>query len=272
MWKWALTIAMALVLPTAVLAAPADDLAQARAEIADGRLYSADALLQNVVTADDASVAQLQEALFLQSAIYAGDVLGAVALIQPMALTTSEGSEFKAEISRQLLSARRAFAAAVNSYLIASFTGSELTRIEFKLPPLTADNVNVLMATLHDANELDSINSSYAQDPAAGRGLLAQANRYSFYLALSDAVPGAASRNVELIGRGFAGGQQFDHLHYLDWAARVSLDMHHLLQEPNGPDLLGLAQSCDKRILQIAGDQPSNMYVQNARQRASKYK
>jgi hypothetical protein len=272
MWKPALTIAAALAIPATALAAPADDLVAARAEVAAGRLYSADALLQNVVTADEATVAQLQEALFLQSAIYAGDVLGAVALIQPMALATGEGSEFKAEISRQLLSARRAFEVAVNSYLIASFTGSELTQVQFSLPPLSADNVSVLMATLHDANELNSINNSYAQDPAAGRGLLAQANRYSFYLALSDAVPGTSSRNVEQIGRSFAGGQRFDHLHYLDWAARVALDMHQLLQEPNGPDLLGLAQSCDQRIMQIAGDQQNNIYVLKARQRAVKYK
>jgi len=165
----------------------------------------------------------------------------------------------------------KAFEAAVNSYLIASFAGSELTHLEFKLPPLSADNVDVLMATLHDGDELNSINSSYAQDPAAGRGLLAQANRYSFYLALSDAVPGSGSRDIAVIGRAFAAGQRFDHLHYLDWAARVALDMHHLLQEPNGPDLLGLAQSCDKRILQIAGDQQDNIYVQNAHRRASKY-
>ena len=69
-----------------------------------------------------------------------------------------------------------------------------------------------------------------------------------------------------------AAGQRFDHLHYLDWAARVALDMHGLLNEPNGPDLLGLARNCDKRIMQIAGDQPDNIYVKNAHKRADKYK
>ena len=116
-----------------VLAAPADNLAQARSEIAAGRLYSADALLQDVVTADEAEVAELQEALFLQSTVYAGDVLGAVALIQPMAVVTTEGSELKAEISRQLLNARRAFELAVNSYLIASFTTTKKMNKAFKL-------------------------------------------------------------------------------------------------------------------------------------------
>lgn len=270
MWKLVLTTA-GLLLPTLAFAAPADDLAQARAEITAGRLYAADALLQNIVTAEDAGVVQLQEALCLQSAIYAGDVLGAVALIQPLALTTAEGSEFKAEISRQLLSARRAFEFAVNSYLVASFAGGELTQLKLNLPPLSAADVDLLMATLHDAGELNSINAAYASDPAPARGLLAQANRYSFYLALSDALPATVSRDIEKIRSTFAAGARFDHLHYLDWAARVALDMHQLLEEPNGPDLLGLAQSCDKRILQLAGEQLDNVYVNNARLRAQKY-
>ncbi len=265
-----LTIAGTLI-PVLVLASPADDLAKARQEIAAGRLYAADALLQNIVSADEADVGQLQEALCLQSAIYAGDVLGAVALIQPLALTTTEGSEFKAEISRQLLSARRAFQMAVNSYLVASFGGGELSQLKLDLPPLTSDDVDVLMATLHDSDELNRINSIYASDPAPARGLLAEANRYSFYLALSDAVPGGANRDIAKIRSTFAAGARFDHLHYLDWAARVALDMHQLLNEPNGPDLLGLAQSCDKRIMQLAGDQQNNVYVNNARLRAPKY-
>lgn len=265
-----LTIAV-LMFPALAFATPAEDLAKARDEIAAGRLYAADALLQNVVTADEAEVGQLQEALCLQSAVYAGDVLGAVALIEPLAVSTSEDSEFKAEISRQLLNARRAFVVAVNSYLVASFRGGELDQLKLDLPPLSDDDVNVLMATLHNADELNRINSTYADDPAPARGLLAQANRYSFFLALSDAVPGPADRDIAKIRSTFAAGTRFDHLHYLDWAARVALDMHQLLNEPNGPDLLGLAQSCDERIMQLAGDQLNNVYVNNARQRALKY-
>jgi hypothetical protein len=69
----------------------------------------------------------------------------------------------------------------------------------------------------------NSINSTYASDPAPARGLLAQANRYSFYLALSDAVPGVASRDVGKIRSTFAAGSRFDHLHYL--ITRTSPDM-----------------------------------------------
>ncbi|MBN2080730.1 hypothetical protein JW859_00845 [bacterium] len=270
MLRLLVTIVMVL-LPAIALAAPDDDLKQARADIAAGKVYAADQALQNIVNAEDATVAELEEALFLQSVIYSGDVLGAVALLQPMALLTTEGSELKAEISRQLLAARRAFYLSINSYLNASFAGSELASLKLDLPPLSAEEVSILQATLRDPEQLNQINSGYAEDPAPGRGLLAQTNLYSFYWAISDAVPGGGSYDVNAVRRRFSTGQHFDHLHYLDWAARVALDMDKLLSEPNGPDLKGLAKKCDERIIALTANDSGSVYAKNARERAGKY-
>ena len=266
-----LTIWIWLLLPVVALAASAEKLAEARAEIAAGRMYTADALLQEIVHAEDATVSQAQEALVLQCMVYSGDVLGSVALMRPMSVATTEGSELKGEISRQLVLARRAFTQAVNNYLNATVMGPELERVKVELPLLDAAALDVLMETLHDEQALREINNTYADDPAPGRGLLSQVNLYSYYLALSDALPGGSDKQLEVLRRELAAGRQFDNLHFLDWAARVGLDMHSLLSEPNGPDLLGLVRRCDERILSLAGDDANNPYVKNARERAGKY-
>lgn len=264
-----LTIGLML-LPLGAAATPADTLAEARQQISEGHMYSADALLQEVVHDDDTSVAELQEALFLQCMVYSGDVLGAVALIGPMSAASPEGSEFKGEISRQLVLARRAFTVAMNSYLNGTVLGGELAQVKLALPKLASEDVDVLMSTLRDPATLAKINNTYSEDPAPGRGLLSQINLYSYYLAFSDAVPGAGSRDLAAISQAFKVGQQFDDLHFLDWAARVALDMHALLNEPNGPDLQGLARRCDQRIIEQAGEEADNVYVKNARVRAGK--
>jgi hypothetical protein len=266
------TIAALLMLcPLLAAAEPAEKLAEAHQQVTAGQLYAADALCQEIVSDEDAVVAEIEEALFLQCMIYSGDVLGAVALMQPMAVATTEGSELKAEISRQLVLARRAFSVAMNSYLNATVLGSELDSVSLQLPPLSGADVEVMLGTLHDAEALNEINSSYETDPTPGRGLLAQANRYSFILALSDALPAVGTRDVEAISRQLAAGQRFSDLHFLDWGARVALDMHVLLQEPEGPDLLGLARRCDERLLHVAGADEGNQYVKNARERAARY-
>jgi hypothetical protein len=79
------------------------------------------------------------------------------------------------------------------------------------------------------------------------------------------------SADVEQIGNDFAEGIEFNHIHYLDWAARVALDMHGLVNEPDGPDLIGLAQRCDDRLLSLAGGSATEYYVSEARKRAAKY-
>lgn len=299
MRKLWLTIVLVL-LPLPAAAVPADKLAEARGQIAAGHVYTADALLQEVVHDEDAAVVELQEALFVQCMIYSGDVLGSVALMKPMALATRDAdtadmelyqsymdsgdneaaaaqarlikdrSAFKGEISRQLVYARRAFATAMNSYLNATVMDAGLDRVQLELPVLADDEVAIMLETLNDGPALRQINAAFAADPAPGRGLLAQVNLYSYYLALSDAVPGGNERDMALIRQRFTSGQRFDNLHYLDWAARVALDMHALLSEPDGPDLLGLARRCDQRIIEQAGDE-SNVYVKNARERAGKY-
>jgi len=265
-----LTICLVLI-PLTALADPAAKLAEARTEIAGGRFYSADALLQEVVHDEDATVAQSQEALALQCMVYSGDVLGAVALMRPLSVATEEGSGLKAEISRQLVLARRAFTAAMNNYLNSTVMGPELDMIKLELPALKAEDINVMMGTIHDVEALKSISDTYDEDPAAGRGLLSQINLYSYYLALGDALPGGGDDNTAVVRQRLLAGQTFDDLHYLDWAARVALDMHALLREPDGPDLLGLARRCDERIISRTGGDENNQYVKNARERAGKY-
>jgi hypothetical protein len=261
-----LTIGL-LLLPLTAWPTPADSLAQAHKELADGHPYAADASLHEVVTDDDATVIELEEALFLATMIYSGDVLGAVALMQPLTLATNEGSKWKAEISQQLLLARRAFVIAANNYLDVTVVDQQLASLKCVLPALSNDDVEVMMGTLSDAETLSRINSTYGDDPAPGRGLQAQVNRYSMLLALGDATPMTQTRDLATIRSRFAAGQSFSQLHYIDWMARVALDMHALLSEPNGPDLLGLSQRCDQRILQLAGDDENNTYVQRARER-----
>jgi len=263
--------AVLLLLPLLASAETAQKLAEARQEVTAGKLYAADALCQEIVSDEDAVVAELEESLFLQCMIYSGDVLGAVALMQPMAVATTEGSELKAEISRQLVLARRAFSVAMNSYLNTTVLSSELQTIRLELPPLTAADVEVMLGTLRDAEALNEINNGFETDPTPGRGLLAQVNRYSFILALSDALPAVGTREVEAVSRRLAAGQEFSHQHFLDWGARVALDMHVLLKEPDGPDLLGLARRCDERLLQVAGADDDNKYVMQARERAARY-
>jgi hypothetical protein len=256
---------------SALAATPPETLTQARAELAAGRPYAADALLQEVVDSADTETAVLEEALVLQCAIYAGDVLGAVALMHPLAQVEGEEVGFKQEVGRQLLLARRAFSAAANNYLNGSVMGSELQSVELTLPEIAPEDVDVMMATLHDIEALTRINSEFEHDSAPGHGLLAQINRYSMLLALSDALPGPPSRDVTEIRSRFKQPQRFDHLHYLDWLARVALDMHRLAQEPDGPDLLGLAGRCDERILTLTDDGQDNVYALRARGRAGSH-
>ncbi|MCH7472546.1 hypothetical protein IIA79_06295 [bacterium] len=270
MQKIALTAVLVL-LPMAALASPAENLAEAKAEVAADHLYSADALLGEVVKSPDAATGEVEEALYLQSIIYSGDVLGAVAVMQPLALASNESSELKGQVSRQLLLARLAFEVTLNDYLDATVMGGRLDEVKLVLPAFTNQDVEMLTSTLADPAAIAQILAEYDDDPSAGQGLLARANQFGFFLAISASVPEQMSGDFAIVRSKFSGGLPFDRLHYLDWAARVALDMHALVQEPGGPDLLGLAKRCDERIRQIAGDDPANQYVKNALDRASMY-
>ena len=144
---------------------------------------------------------------------------------------------------------------------------SELS-VRLQLPTLTDEDVAIMMGTLDDAEALKKINAEFANDPTAGRGLLARVNQYSFALAIKDAVPAGFGNELSTVHSGLAAGVAFDKLCFLDWAARVALDMHRMVDEPNGPDLLGLARRCDERIVKWAGNDPNNKYLKNAQNRS----
>ncbi len=261
------------VLPGAVLAQtaaePAKLLEQAHSEIAQAHLYSADSILRNVMKSPEASVGQVQEALALQCMIYSGDVLGAALLIQPLGQASAEGSGLKGEVSQQLVLARHAFAIAANDYLNATVLGAELKQLKLTLPNYTQADVQKLEGTLASPSELATMLAGYASDPTPGQGLITRSNQYGFYLAFAAAVPGGLGQNPDSIRAKVQAGAAFDNLHFLDWIARVALDMHHLLKEPNGPDLTGLAKRADERILKLAGAESA--YAKAARSRAGKY-
>ena len=248
---------------------PAKLLEQAHSEIAQSHLYSADTILRDVMKSPDASIAQVQEALSLQCMIYSGDVLGAALLIQPLGRASEEGSELKGEVSKQLVLARHAFAVAANDYLNATVMGAELTQLKLTLPGFTQADVTQLENTLASPPELATMLTGYTTDPTPGQGLITRANQYGFYLAFSAAVPESLSQNPDSIRGKVKQGTAFDNLHFLDWIARVALDMHHLLKEPNGPDLTGLAKRADERILKLAG--AGSPYAASAQARAGKY-
>jgi hypothetical protein len=267
-------LCLAVALPASGLAQtttdPAKLLEQAHSEIATSHLYSADAILRDVMKSPDASVAQVQEALSLQCMIYAGDVLGAALLIQPLGKASVEGSGLKGEVSKQLVLARHAFAIAANDYLNATVMGAELKQLKLTLPNYTQADVTKLENTLASPADLKAMLDGYSKDPTPGQGLMTRANQYGFFLAFSAAVPGSLGQNPDNIRAKVKQGVTFDNLNYLDWIARVALDMHHLLKEPNGPDLTGLAQRADERILKLA--QADSPYAKAARSRAGKYK
>lgn len=258
-----------VVFPLAAQAAtPAELLTEARAEIAADHLYSADPLLQQVVESDDASVAEVEEALCLQSMIYYGDVFGAALVMAPLAAMGPEPHELKGLVSRQLLLARRAFLAAASSYLNTTVGGSQLAQLKVDLPPFANADVEQIRSALNDREVLAQVLAEYNDDPAAGQGLLARANQFGLHLGVSCVVPKSPGRTMEDVRELLGAGVRFDHLLYLDWLATVALDMNTLVDEPDGPDLVGLAKRCDNRILEQLGDDSESQLAKNARERA----
>lgn len=249
--------------------APSEALSQAKGELAQGHPYGADALLQKVVDAEDAETAQVEEALCLQAMIYYGDVFGAALVMAPLGTASAAPSEFKGQISQQLLLARRAFVAAGNSYLNATVRGSQLKTLKVALPAFSETDVDQINATVNDKAALQKLLTDFPSDPAPAQGLLAKANQFGMYLGFSSTVPKTKERRISDVRAKLKNGVDFDTLRYLDWMATVALDMHFLVNEPSGPDLKGLARRSDERLLKLAG--ADSEFANNARKRAEKY-
>ncbi|MEZ5337979.1 MAG: hypothetical protein R3F46_06900 [bacterium] len=251
---------------------PADNLQKARSEFSADHIYAADALLQKVIDDEAASQLQVEEALFLQSIIYYGDVLGAMAVIEPLASASSQGSGYKGEVSRQLLLARRAFHAASTRYLTATVLGSKLDKVTLELPPFTEADLAAINSTLSDKAALERILTDYETDSAVGKGLLAKSSRLGLYTGFGRMLPPGGSRKFASIRSSFKQGSAFTPVMYMDFIAEVSVEMAMLVNEPNGPDLIDLARRADERIMEITGGKPDNLYVKNATRRMAGYR
>jgi hypothetical protein len=260
-------IAVAL-LPAAAYAqdSPASLLAQAKAKFAAEDTVGADALLQQVIDHPDASIDLVEEALFWQIKLYYGDVVGAALLLGPLSGTGIDQSKLTQDVARQMLLARRAFQLAGTRYLNTTAIGSGLRSIKVDLPSLTDANVNQLKATIGDKAQVESILTGYSTDPKPGLGLVSMANRFGLYIGMGSELPGKPQGEVGSISAQFSNGVAFDEPRFLDWLAEVSLELHGIVNEPNGPDLKGLSKRADDRLVQkAAGD--SN-YAKNAKRRA----
>jgi hypothetical protein len=265
--------ALALICATTAAAAPGDDLAAAKAELSANHPYSADALLQKIVKASDASPAELQEALVLQQMVYYGDVFGAALLLAPVSAATGKPSKLGAEASKQLLMARRAFYVSAKNFLNATFSERPLKQIQLELPTLTGDDVKKFEALLNTKEAMTKLIADYDADPSAGKGLLSRTSQFGLYLGMGALLP-KSSRKVEDIRASFKSGASYGYLGHLDWLATVSIELHGLAKEPQVPDpnfMLSLAKSCDERIKALTKDDPGSAYLKKAKARAGKY-
>ena len=250
-----------------------EKLAEAKTEIGNDHAYSADALLQEVVKDETATSGQVQEALFLQCMIYYGDVFGAALLLGPCGAASEGQHPFKQDVGEQLLLARRAFTISAEKYLNETVMQAALTRIKFTLPELNQSDVDTLQSVLADPATIRSMLTQYDADPSPARGLQARSNQFGFYIcsgALLGPVAGQ-QRSVADIRSTLSQGVPYDHAAYLDWIASVLLDMYSLINEPNGPDFIGLSKRANDRLLSQYGSNPANQHVVNARERAAKY-
>lgn len=262
-----------LALATALLltAAAGDTLKQAKADIADHKLFTAVPLLQQVINSSDAEQAQVEEAAVLQSIICCGLVVGSGLVMRAFAGDKTESS-FKSLVAGQMMASRAGFAEAVGSYLNATVMGVKLTKLQFALPALSSESVKQMESAVTDAKKLAAALASYQSNPAEAQGLLAVANHYGVYGAASDIGTCAQGTPPEGVKSKLGSGVKFDQLYYLDWLATAALKFHHLVKDPTGPDLIGLAKRCDERLKKVAGNDPANRFVKQAQARAKQYK
>lgn len=252
-------------------AAPADTLAQAKEAITGHKLFTAVPLLQQVINSGDATQAQVEEAAVLEGIVCCGMVIGSGLVMRGLASDRTE-SPFKTLVASQMLTARSGFAEAAGAYLNATVLGAKLKRLQIKLPELSSTSVKELEAAVTDPKKIGAMVADYASNPAEAQGLLSVANHYGVYGAASDIGVVARGTPPEGVYSKIAGGVALDQLYYLDWLATASLKFHHLVSDPKGPDMLGLAKRCDERLTSMAGNDAGNKYVKKAQERAKAYK
>lgn len=252
-------------------ASAGDSLAQAKAELANHKLFSTVPLLQGVINAPDASQAQVEEAAILQSVVCAGLVIGAGLTMRGLAGDKSD-SAFKSLVAGQMMTSRAGFAEAAGSYLNATVLGAKLSKLQLKLPELSTESVQQMEAALTDPKKISAMVANYSSNPAEAQGLLAAANHYGLYGVASDIGSVARGTAPEGIRGKLSSGVSLSQLYYLNWLATAALKFHHLVKDPTGPDMLNLAKRCDERLKKVAGNDAGNKYVQQAQARAKEYK
>ena len=246
---------------------PASLLAQAKASFAADKTVEADALLQKVIDHPDASLDLVEEALLWQIKLYYGDVLGAALLMGPLSSTGIENSRLTQDVARQMLLARRAFQLAATRYLNTTAIGTGMKTLRVDLPSLTDDNVAQLKKTMGDKTAMTNILSGYAADPQPGLGLVAMANRFGLYIGMGSELPGKPQGEMASIRAQISNGVKFDEQRFLDWLAEVSLELHGIVNEPGGPDLVGVSKRADDRLKQKAA--AGSAYEKNMKRRAA---
>lgn len=244
---------------------PAQLIGEAKADIEKFKTGTADQLLQAVTIHPDASTAQLEEALVLQLVLYYGDVIGAMTVIPSLGKVAKEGSALKGAVGKQLVLARRAFAASMSSYLNSTITGTQLKQTNLPLPGFSEADARRIHQTLAETKTLDAIVSNFASDPAPGMGLLSRANLLGLYVSAGSLSP--RSGGFAALRSKLGGGVEYKADRYLDWAATAALEMHGMVNDPGGPDMLALSRRCDERLLQWYGKDANNSHVKAAKQR-----
>lgn len=244
---------------------PAQLLAEAKVDIEKFKTGTADQLLQAVTTHADASTVQQEEALILQLVLYYGDVIGAMTMIPSLGKVGKEGSVLKGAVGKQLVLARRAFASSMSNYLNSTVTGSQLQRTSLPLPAFSEADAKRIHQTLAQSEMLDAIVSNFATDPAPGMGLLSRANLLGLYVSAGSLAP--RSGGFAALRGKLAGGVDYKADRYLDWAATAAREMHDMVSDPGGPDMLALSKRCDERLLQWYGKNADNTYVKAAKKR-----
>jgi hypothetical protein len=245
---------------------PAQLLTEAKSELLASHAYKADALLQQVVKSDEASRAQVEEALVLQGMIYYGDVF-ASALVLPSHVAVAKKPEpFGRKVSERMILAGRAFHESVTSYLNITAGGAKLGKLQVKTAPFSEADVKKLQDALSNRATVESLLSSYPNDPSEGEGMYSRASQFGLNLGLGGLLPKQKGRKLEDIQAKLAAGIDFDQLRYLDWAASVSLDMSNQVHDTL-PDysLAELSKRCDERLTKLAP--AGSQFAKNAKAR-----
>jgi hypothetical protein len=232
---------------------PTQLLAEAKAEITASHSYKADALLQQVIKSEDASRAQVEEALVLQGMIYYGDVFASALVLPSLVAVAKKPEPFGRKVSERMIMAGRAFHESVTSYLNITAGGGKLSKLQVSLANFNEDDVKKLQDALSAKATVESMLDSYPTDPSTGEGLYSRASQFGLYLGLGGTLPKQKGRKLADIRSRLGAGVQFDQLRYLDWAASVSLDMSKQINDTLPEfSLADLSKRCDERLAKLA--------------------